>query len=407
MNKIVISILALTIHTNSNATDCQPAKKYPNPDYIDYVSPKNICGASHGIPEDLHSYYDRFITYKAPNGKKIPILAMKGVHNEQILRAYNILSMYLDSKDGTTLSSFKTKIANHIAETGNVLVLPHGEDRVTNIPKEALIGQPLFSKETPLDGSVAYVMNDWDRRDAAYEEILHFVHDNGIGTKYTDGVLKNTWQKEIEVAAEYAIQNKIWPINSPNDELQEWREEGSISQEYLASIVDAYYGLWDQWNEDTGSMWGAYTPKNRKEMPQKDPKGWEIAKQYFPSYMGYMSRIDTGYGGTFSLTYDKYAPYTAKSRYLLNARLTGSKDSNLLGNEQSNILMGNTGNNILDGASGKDYVQVTGKSTDYTIQKQNSISTQLIEKSNPSHIDTLKNIEFIIFQDKTINLTEQ
>jgi hypothetical protein len=48
--------------------------------------------------------------------------------------------------------------------------------------------------------------------------------------------------------------------------LKELTKENSLSQEYLASLVDSYYGLWGAWTESNShGMWGIYIAKTREE----------------------------------------------------------------------------------------------------------------------------------------------
>ncbi len=98
---------------------------------------------------------------------------------------------------------------------------------------------------------------------------------------------------------------------------------------------------------------------------------------------------------------DKNDPYTFKSQYLQNARLTGSKDSNLSGNDLNNILLGNEGNNSIDGKLGEDVVQFSGSSKEYTITKDANLITIEDSKSRDGK-DTLVSIEILRFKDKDI-----
>lgn len=45
--------------------------------------------------------------------------------------------------------------------------------------------------------------------------------------------------------------------------------EGSLEQEYIVSVIDSYYGLWEPWTEGTGGMWGSYVAKTRYEIAEK------------------------------------------------------------------------------------------------------------------------------------------
>ena len=105
-----------------------------------------------------------------------------------------------------------------------------------------------------MPGTVAYTTNDYDEhRDATFEEVLQVVHDFGIGVsgswQFVDGALPE-YQEGIYSAMENALPysmggNNLWGIEpGMMDWLEELQYEGSLSQEYLASVIDSYYGLW-------------------------------------------------------------------------------------------------------------------------------------------------------------------
>lgn len=395
--------------------DSQTSIDYPepvrdsvdNPNYQIYASENDLIRDTAQLGGVYAKYYSKYIQFMAPNGKPITIVAQDQVTDEQVLKAYNQLSFYL--KD---FGAYKKElIANAIADNHAVLVMPNGADGESEIPEEALQGQPLYQMEVPTIGSDWYVNNDYEHRDAAYEEILHMVHDYGIGTKGNPGALPDL-QKEIYRAMKNSLPESkndwgkkgLWGLDS-KDWLIELEKEGSLEQEYLASVVDSYYGLWASYTESPGGMWGIYTSKTREDIKEKDPMGYKIVSEFLPSRLTYMARIDSEFSGIFKMYVDDAEPYTHKSKYLLNARLLGNKDTGLVGNSENNILMGNGGNNDIDGKDGEDVVQFSGSSSEYKITKAgNSITVK--DNSNRDGADTLSNIEVLRFTDKDILVAE-
>ncbi len=179
---------------------------------------------------------------------------------------------------------------------------------------------------------------------------------------------------------------------------EELRDEGSLTQEYLASVIDSYYGLWGPFDEDYG-MWGIYIAKTREEISNKDAKGLEVVEKFFHRWLTYDAEIDAGFEGTFLMHFDKSQPYTHKSQYLLKAHLTGSLNSNLTGNAQDNILAGNAGDNTIDGREGYDTVVFTGPESDYIINKNADGSTTVVGEGT----DTLRSIEKMIFDGQQLD----
>ena len=287
-----------------------------------------------------------------------------------------------------------------MADNQAIMMICKGRDGQFREPR--ISAQPLYSDETIVEGTSAYINNEFENhRDATLEEILHCVHDNGIGVDVRgapQGVLPE-FQKEIRTATTHAMKNGIWPTMKSEDETSEWidelSEEGSLTQEYLASVIDSYYGLWGPFDEDVG-MWGIYIAKTRADIKQKDPQGLAIVKKFFHPFLTYEAEIDGAFEGTFTMTFDAKKPYTHKSQYLLNARLTGKSNSNLTGNSQDNRLAGNGGNNLLDGRGGSDTVVFPRKETEYKIEKLSNDSIKVTGDGT----DTLVNIETIVFDGK-------
>lgn len=401
-----------TIHLKWNGKNFEVVKKVikeeiTNPNYKKYVSEKDITRDTSKLGGVYKKYYSKYIQYMAPNGKPITIVAQDKVTDEQVLKAYNQLSFYLENFG----SYKKVDVANKMAENGAILVMPNGADGQSDIPEDAIQGQPLYQMEVQTVGGKWYTENDYKHRDAAYEEILHMVQDYGIGLENKPGALPDL-QKEINKAMKNSLpKNKsdwgnkgLWGLDS-KDWLLELEKEGSLEQEYLASVVDSYYGLWAPYTENKGGMWGIYTSKTRDDIKKNDPMGYKIVSEFLPSYITYMARIDSEFSGTFKMYYDEKEPYTHKSKYLKNARLLGNKNTGLIGNSESNILMGNGGNNEIDGKEGLDIVQFTGASVDYKITKKDN-TLIAIDNLNRDGIDTLRNIEVLRFTDNDIIVSE-
>jgi hypothetical protein len=196
----------------------------------------------------------------------------------------------------------------------------------------------------------------------------------------------------------------LWPTAGVDSGTTKWieelRKEGSLSQEYLASVLDSYYGLW-QATPEPGGMRGIYAAKTRADVQTKDPLGYAIMQVYFQPNLSYMARIDASFSGTFSLQLDNNQSYTYKSQYLTHARLTGSNNSNLLGNALDNQLAGNSGANVIDGAEGSDTILLQGNFSEYSIQKNgSSILLQDSINDRDGSIE-IKNIEILKFADKS------
>lgn len=137
--------------------------------------------------------------------------------------------------------------------------------------------------------------------------------------------------------------------------------------------------------------------------------GWSLMEKFFPEQLTYEARIDPDFTGTFRMSFDRDRAYTHHSQYLLQARLTGTRDSNLSGNARDNVLTGNAGDNILDGAAGEDTAIFRGAYADYTVSRSGKSRIMVVDRTvGRDGSDTLTGIEFVKFSDRTIptaNLT--
>jgi len=349
------------------------------------------------LPEASSALYKttfcKYLGLSTPNGKDIGFYAQEAISDDQLLRAQRILAFYLEGKNA---------VANHMAENGAHMMLLKGADGDIELP-DGLQGQPLYEKEMITEGSVGYLSSDLGTyRDASFEEILHLMHDYGIGTASQPGA-DMAFSSQVKTAQENARAQSLWPTagvdSSTTNWIEELRKEGSLSQEYLASVLDSYYGLWQVFSEP-GGMWGIYSAKSRADIQSQDPLGYAAMQAYFQPNLTYMARIDTNFTGTFSLQLDNNQAYTYKSQYLTNARLTGELNSNLLGNALDNKFMGNTGTNVIDGADGIDTLQLQGPLSAYSIQKNaNSLVIQDSMNSRDGIIE-IRNIEKVKFSDQ-------
>ncbi len=133
------------------------------------------------IPKSLGSLYqgnnfNRYTSLTAPNGKPIHIVAQNKITDEQILKAKNVLLHYLTDYKGSQFGSDKKAVANKMADNGALLTLLNGADDGKNPVGAKVQGQPLYQNEIQVEGGKWYMAQNYEHRDASYEEILHWVH---------------------------------------------------------------------------------------------------------------------------------------------------------------------------------------------------------------------------------------
>ena len=389
MKKIFLGLIFIFSCSNDNSEN-QPIGQ-ANPELgIENIIPSNLG-------KEYSDNFNRYTKVVTPNGGKIHIVAQSNLSDEQIVRARSTLEHFLKNYPGSKYGNNKSELANKMAENGAILTLLNGQDDGNN-PVE-VNGQALFENEIQVEGHPWYINQDYNNhRDATYEEILHLVHDYGIGIDGHNsfpGTMPK-YQSEIRQAQKNALSTNLWGIGADRW-INELADENSLTQEYLAALIDSYYGLWGAWTDsNTHGMWGIYVAKTRNEIFLEDPVGGEIINnKFFHPYLTYNARIDSGFNGIFSLKFDSSKPYTNHSQYLKDITLLGNNDTAVYINQLDNNITGNKGTNT---------VIFNGNSLEYIIDITD-IETSVTDKvSNRDGINILKGIEKIKFTDQTIQL---
>ena len=389
MKKVFLILLFIFSCSNDNSEN-QPIGQ-ANPELgIENIIPSNLG-------KEYSANFNRYTKVVTPNGGKIHIVAQSNLSDEQIVRARSTLEHFLKNYPGSEYGDNKSELANKMAENGAILTLLNGQDDGNN-PVE-VNGQALFENEIQVEGHPWYINQDYNNhRDATYEEILHLVHDYGIGidghNSFPGAMPK--YQSEIRQAQKNALSTNLWGIGADRW-INELTDENSLTQEYLAALIDSYYGLWGGWTDsNTHGMWGIYVAKTRNEIFLEDPVGGEIMNnKFFHPYLTYNARIDSSFNGVFSLKFDSLKPYTNHSQYL--------KDITLLGNNDTSVYINQLDNNII-GNKGANTVIFNGNSSEYIIDITDIEISVTDKVSNRDGVNILKEIEKIKFTDQTIEL---
>lgn len=395
MQKLPLSLLLLSVLISG----CNSTTKNATTNAA-LVLPSVVHGIQiEAVPTQFADYakagYNRYVAVNAPNGKAIHILIMDRLSDFQIVKAVNVLNHYLapvaGAKYGTTEQ--KRQVANAMANNGAILKLMNYHDE----PKynDDLDGQPLFEEEIQVEGGAWYVKQDYENhRDASYEEILHLVHDYGIGVlnaPNADETALPKFQQELNTIQQQALNRAYMP---PAETLQEWQQEISVDQEYFAAVIDSYYGLWGAF--DGNGMWGLYKVKNRADFVTYDADAQQLVEQTFSPVLTYDAYIADSFEGTFKLTFDPKTPYTHHAQYLVQVTLSGSNNSNVELNGFDNVVTGNAGVNT---------VVVHGVEAEYQIKTLDNNTIKITDMVNQRDgQNTLSNIEKVQFTDQTMNL---
>ncbi len=362
MKKIFLGLMFIFSCSNENSENQLIGQANPELG-IENIIPTNLG-------KEYSANFNRYTKVVTPNGGKIHIVAQSNLSDEQIVRARSTLEHFLKNYPGSKYGNNKSELANKMAENGAILTLLNGQDDGNN-PVE-VNGQALFENEIQVEGHPWYINQDYNNhRDATYEEILHLVHDYGIGIDGHNsfpGTMPK-YQSEIRQAQKNALSTNLWGIGADRW-INELADENSLTQEYLAALIDSYYGLWGAWTDsNTHGMWGIYVAKTRNEIFLEDPIGGEIMNnKFFHPYLTYNARIDSSFIGIFSLKFDSSKPYTNHSQYLKDITLLGNNDTAVYINQLDNNITGNKGTNtvIFNGNSSEYIIDITDIETSVT-----------------------------------------
>ena len=281
----------------------------------------------------------------AETGDFIPILIQDNFTVDQITHVKKVLESYLVDVEDGEWGSNKAMISNAIGATNAILLLLNDEDEYENPNVWSLMdsgarGQDLLSTEVFPEGSVEYMNSS--RRNATYEEVLHFVHNYGIQ------IANPTMQNEILSAMELAVESGYYnPLSDlPNDD---WDEE------YLAMGLECYFGIWSHDPSGNGFCGDQEYPFiDRAAMLDGDPILYNIINGFFGSHWNYQAQLPDNFSGNFHLSLQPFLDYTYRSQYLANIKLAGSNNVSIYGNEFDNQVIGNAGNNLFYGYQGDD-----------------------------------------------------
>jgi len=376
----------------------------------------------------LRRWFNRYTRCVAPNGKPLHILAQEGWRDEQILRVRKVLEHMLTDVPGTRYGSDKAPIANAMADRRATLVLFNTARDLERAFRRGLgeveLGfQDLRANECPVEGDPDYLRHE--TRDAAFEEILHLVHDYGIRPVHPE------YDEALHRANLAAAERGLWHA-WPEDEPENHRNE------YFAAVYDNFLDLWavkplryegevlgEADLPDGTSHFGNYGANSRSALAEADPRGLELIAQFFGPSLLYTAELPADFAGTFSLRVDPKLRYTLKSQHLVNVTLSGTHDSGLAGNDQDNQLTGNSGNNTLAGEEGDDTLRggggddhlFGGTGTDVALYSANASQYRIVrleedvvvtdKRVDGDGTDVLRDVESVRFTDGEVLLPQQ
>lgn len=380
----------------------------------DPIGEIDVSGAAQGIvalpasvDARLRAVFDRYTRVLTPSGRPIHILAQSGWRTDQIVRARKVLEHMLAPVPGSRLGADKTAVAEAMADRRATLVLFDDIDALERAFDDGLdeieLGcQDLRANECPVEGDADFMVHD--TRDAAFEEILHLVHDYGIRPTLPE------YDEALHQAHLDASRRGLWQA-WPDDEPENQRNE------YFAAVYDNMLDLWavtprlyegeiiEPGDVPEGSShFGAYGANTRARVAELDPVGYALIADFLPLWLTYTVELPPEFEGSFSIMRDEALPYTASSQHLLKVAASGSSPVQLIGNDGPNAFSGGAGDDVLRGGEGLDVVILRGPRAEYTLAAEDGGWRLTDSVAGRDGSDRIHDVELLRFNDQELAL---
>ena len=368
-----------------------------------------IVNLPDNVDTRISAVFEKYTHLEISGGIVIPILAQEGISFSQILHVKKILKEFLNDVAGSGWGANKAAIINAVSMSNAFLALLNDESEYENPNVQLLFnsgakGQDILGTEIFYEGTNDYMNST--KRDATYEEVLHFVHNYGIVNALP------SMQLAIDQAMNNAIENGFYvPLSDIPVE--------DYDDEYFALAMEVYFGLWAHDPQQNGWAGGQeYHFTNREQMVDGDSLGVDLVKEFFGESFRYNVELPYTFEGSFSMAFDPSLSYTNRSRYLQNITILGENDVEIIGNDFNNIVFGNSGtnqftgkgyNDYFDGKEGIDRAIFSGDYGEYAIFESadwNDYRPFVVDLfSNRDGADTLLNVEEMDFNGVIYNMS--
>ncbi len=241
--------------------------------------PATDCSVISNTTGDLLANGIKQRTCVEAHGYKIPLLIEDKSQNNseaKVAHVKNIMQYYLDNFPAeVTKAIYDSKAAMAFLSDGN------WDKRVGDFLDENYRFQDLFATETTDTSNGENKPDLVTQRDAAFEEIIHFVHDYGVMNLAVQSS-SSKWgimQKELDELNEKAIlAGSYFPNGKDSTIVEADLDAESYDQEYLAYSLYAYYDL-----NYKGYRAQELSSATFTELQANDPEMVKFMEQYFPT----------------------------------------------------------------------------------------------------------------------------
>ncbi len=233
------------------------------------------------------------------------------------------------------------------------------------------------------------------------EEYSVMSYRSYIGASTTSGLTNATWSfpqtlMMDDIAALQTMYGANYNTNNGNT-IYQW--DPNTGQEFIDGVAQIKPGgntifmtVWDGGGNDTYDFSNYHTNVTVNLQPGQ----WST-----PSTTQ-LANLGGGHTAIGSIA-NAYL-FQGNTASLIENAVGGTGNDTLVGNTADNHLTGGAGNDTLDGVSGTDTATYSGNSADYqvTANADGSWTVTDLRSGSPDGTDTLKNIDLLQFNDKTV-----
>ncbi|KAK7241130.1 hypothetical protein SO694_00053250 [Aureococcus anophagefferens] len=224
---------------------------------------------------------------------------------------------YLEDVAGSLYGADKGAVADAMADNEAKLDMPNGAHEEYGAGT-SLEGQELYWAETPVEGdgssaaTTSTATRPSRRSSTSSTTTASASTRRATRTARCRSTRRSSARRRTTRAPTSLGGTGLWG-EGQDDWIEELADEGSLTQEYLASVVDVYYGLWAHYG---AGMWGVYEPAGAGagDLETVDPNAWAMVPQFFADHLTWLAYLPDTFEGTFTLAFDDALCYTHKSQ---------------------------------------------------------------------------------------------
>ena len=260
--------------------------------------------------------------------------------NSQLIHVRNVLENYLTDIPESAMGSNKSPVLNALSLSNAVLFVLNDpsdsdSDEFISLSEAGAIGKTVFASEIFPEGVPEYMSSE--SRNVTYSAVARYVHKYGI-----KNALPSMQSSVVSLMNDAINNNKFIPAaDLPVEQYDE---------RYLSLLLETFFGVWG--HDPNNDQWAGeheYGYINRESMSVGDLQAYNLIKGFFGENWSYTVDLPADFNGLFSVKHNPEMPYTNRSKYLKNIKISGVNNIDITGNMNQNHVLGNQGVNIFEG----------------------------------------------------------